>query len=194
MLGIQHFSFGNPFSPPPMILSTGHPQAQSAEIQTRASEVVLNTRYLAISNVRFLKVVYLVNTTTNIVKLKVCPQIRLQWKGVRSQWVFFWFFFRVSMTEQLSGVVGVWSAREKSLEILRRGWESNPGHGEDRQWAIPLSYHDRQKNIVKVKVCPQIRLHWKGVRSQWCIWGKCHSSFSPFLTVSHDSSAQWQAL
>ena len=30
----------------------------------------------------------------------------------------------------------------KSLEILRRGWELNPGHGEDRQWAIPLSYHD----------------------------------------------------
>ena len=38
--------------------------------------------------------------------------------------------------------LGVWSAREKSLEILRRGWEFNPGHGEDRQWAIPLSYHD----------------------------------------------------
>ena len=42
-----------------------------------------------------------------------------------------------------SGRVGrVRSAREKSLEILRRGWELNPGHGEDRQWAIPLSYHD----------------------------------------------------
>jgi len=25
------------------------------------------------------------------------------------------------------------SAREKSLEILRHGWELNPGHGEDRQ-------------------------------------------------------------
>jgi len=25
------------------------------------------------------------------------------------------------------------SAREKSLEIPRRGWELNPGHGEDRQ-------------------------------------------------------------
>jgi len=33
------------------------------------------------------------------------------------------------------------SAREKSLEILCRGWELNPGGGEDRQWAIPLSYH-----------------------------------------------------
>jgi len=43
-----------------------------------------------------------------------------------------------------SGRVGrVRSVREKSLEILRRGWELNPGHGEDRQWAIPLSYHDR---------------------------------------------------
>jgi len=42
-----------------------------------------------------------------------------------------------------SGRVGrVWSVREKSLEMLRRGWELNPGHKEDRQWAIPLSYHD----------------------------------------------------
>ena len=42
-----------------------------------------------------------------------------------------------------SGRVGrVRSAREKSLEILRRGWELNLGHGEDRQRAIPLSYHD----------------------------------------------------
>jgi len=41
-----------------------------------------------------------------------------------------------------SGRVGrVWSAREKSLGILRRGWELNPGHREDRHWAIPLSYH-----------------------------------------------------
>jgi len=31
-------------------------------------------------------------------------------------------------------------ARGNSLEILRRGWESNPGHREDRPWAIPLSY------------------------------------------------------
>jgi len=42
-----------------------------------------------------------------------------------------------------SGRVGrVWSAREKSLEILRHGWELNPGRRKDRQWAIPLSYHD----------------------------------------------------
>ena len=30
----------------------------------------------------------------------------------------------------------------KSLGILRRGWELNPGHREGIQWAIPLSYHD----------------------------------------------------
>jgi len=42
-----------------------------------------------------------------------------------------------------SGQVGkVWSARKKSLGILRRGWELNPGHREARQWAIPLSYQD----------------------------------------------------
>jgi len=42
-----------------------------------------------------------------------------------------------------SGQVGtVWSAREKLLEILRRGWELHPGHSEDRQWATPLSYHE----------------------------------------------------
>ena len=50
-----------------------------------------------------------------------------------------------------SGRVGrVWSAREKSLEILRRGWELNPGHREDRQWAIPLSYHDWLTDILGV--------------------------------------------
>jgi len=31
-------------------------------------------------------------------------------------------------------VGGVWSVWEKSLEMLRHGWELNPGHGEDRQW------------------------------------------------------------
>ena len=42
------------------------------------------------------------------------------------------------------GRVGrMWSAREKSLEILYHGWELNPDHGEDRQWdtfILPLSY------------------------------------------------------
>ena len=43
-----------------------------------------------------------------------------------------------------SGRVGrVWSPRNKSLEILCRDWELNPGHREDRQWAIPLSCHDQ---------------------------------------------------
>jgi len=35
----------------------------------------------------------------------------------------------------------MWSAREKSFDILRHGWELNPDQREDRQWAIPLSYH-----------------------------------------------------
>ena len=38
-----------------------------------------------------------------------------------------------------SGRVGrVWSAREKSFKILHRGRELNPGHKEDRQWAIMI--------------------------------------------------------
>ena len=42
----------------------------------------------------------------------------------------------------------------KSLEILRRGWELNPGHGEDRQWAIPLSYHDPGHREVRQWAIP----------------------------------------
>jgi len=55
-----------------------------------------------------------------------------------------------------SGRVGrARSAREKSLEILRRGWELNLGHGEDRQCAIPLSYHDWLMQLVYtiLKLC-----------------------------------------
>jgi len=36
-------------------------------------------------------------------------------------------------------------SQAKSLEILRHGWDLNPGHREDRQWdafILPLSYHD----------------------------------------------------
>jgi len=47
------------------------------------------------------------------------------------------------------------SAREKSLEILRRGWKLNPGHGEDRQWAIPLSYHDWLTVYLTQFICRQ---------------------------------------
>jgi len=36
----------------------------------------------------------------------------------------------------------MWSARKKSFEILYDGRELNPGHRKERQWAIPLSYHD----------------------------------------------------
>jgi len=48
-----------------------------------------------------------------------------------------------------SGRVGrVWSAREKSLGILCCGWEFNPGHKKDRQWAIPLSYRGPLANLL----------------------------------------------
>jgi len=78
------------------------------------------------------------------------------WVSLRGDWAIF--------CHTGSGWVGrVWSTREKSLEILRRGRKLNtgyrmdrqwntfilplsyqdPGHGEDRQWAIPLSYHDQ---------------------------------------------------
>jgi len=39
----------------------------------------------------------------------------------------------------------VWSARKKSLEILRHSRKMNPGHRENRQWGsfiLPLSYRD----------------------------------------------------
>ena len=41
-----------------------------------------------------------------------------------------------SATLAQSWVGRVWSAGEKPLEILCHGWELNPGHKEDRQWAI----------------------------------------------------------
>jgi len=54
-----------------------------------------------------------------------------------------------------SGRVGrVWSAREKSLEILRRGRELNPGHREDRQrdsfshWAIMTQATERTDSEI----------------------------------------------
>jgi len=33
-------------------------------------------------------------------------------------------------------VCRVWPPRERSLEIIRRGWEWHPGHWEDRQWNV----------------------------------------------------------
>ena len=53
----------------------------------------------------------------------------------------------------LAQVGRAWSAKEKSLEILRRGWESNPGHREDRQWAIPLSCHDWLLHLYVCYIC-----------------------------------------
>ena len=57
----------------------------------------------------------------------------------------------------------VWSAREKSLEILRHGWELNPGHGEDRQWAIPPSYHDPGHGEDRQWAIPLSHHDWNGV-------------------------------
>jgi len=58
--------------------------------------------------------------------------------SLREDWVIF--------CPASSGWVGrVWSARKKFLETLHNGWELNPLHGDDRQWAtfiLPLSYHD----------------------------------------------------
>ena len=42
-----------------------------------------------------------------------------------------WAIFRHAGSGRVSRVQ---SPREKSLGILRRGWELNPGHREDRQW------------------------------------------------------------
>jgi len=43
------------------------------------------------------------------------------------------------------------SAREKSLEILRRGWELNPGHGEDtaQLLKIHLSFLVKSSRILE---------------------------------------------
>ena len=64
----------------------------------------------------------------------------------------------------------VWSAREKSLKILQRGWELNPGHREDRQWAIPLSYHDPGNGEDRQWAIP-LSYHDPGHREdrQWAI-------------------------
>jgi len=53
-----------------------------------------------------------------------------------------WAIFSYASSEWVGRV---WSAREKSLEILRHGWELHPSHREDRQWDsffLPPSYHD----------------------------------------------------
>ena len=60
------------------------------------------------------------------------------------------------------GRVGrVCSVREKYLEILHRGNELNPGHREDRQWAIPLSYSTEL-------------FHWAIITDCTIIWSKRH--------------------
>ena len=44
----------------------------------------------------------------------------------------------------------IWTAGGKSVEILlRHGRELNPDHRKDRQWAFPLSYHNRRQESVR---------------------------------------------
>jgi len=76
------------------------------------------------------------------------------------------------------GWVGrVWSAGEKSLEILRRGWDWNPAYGENRQWGtfiFPLSYHDCVSSFfTAVKHChceDGVPLCTKGTRLLCAAW------------------------
>jgi len=56
----------------------------------------------------------------------------------------------------------------KSLEILHRGWELNPGHGEDRQWASPLSYHD--PGIKYMLFLPLHLVRWSGLVNTHTHW------------------------
>jgi len=67
----------------------------------------------------------------------------------------------------------VWSGREKPFEILHCDRELNPGQKEDRQWAIPLSYHDWGiEHLLFLRALPHlnpINLFWPGVqlRHMW---------------------------
>ena len=85
-------------------------------------------------------------------------------------------------------VGGVWSAREKSLGIPHRGWELNPGRREDRQWAIPLSYHDWVATML------QLYHHFKIVkghnhsRSSQYQLQICESSLFIICSLNHSSS------
>jgi len=98
-----------------------------------------------------------------------------------------------------SGWVGrVRSAREKSLEILRRGWELNPGHGEDRKWAIPLSYHDWlvnhdiNRSNAQVHMVPRVgRTYWAEKRSTRNAERRREEWVQPGMTVRVFMTSQW---
>jgi len=54
-----------------------------------------------------------------------------------------------------SGWVGrVWSAREKSLEMLPHGWELNSGHREDSQWLGPPFFY--RGVVIRTQSCYQL--------------------------------------
>jgi len=89
-------------------------------------------------------------------------------------------------------------SQKKSLEILRHGWELNMGHREDRQWAIPLSYHHPGHREDRQWAIP-LSYHHPGHREdrQWAIplsyhdWTslsyevKLYSSFCNFCSREH---------
>jgi len=74
----------------------------------------------------------------------------------------------------------------KNPEILRRGWEFNPGYRKDRQWAITLSYHDPGHREDRQWAIP-LSYHNPGHREdrQWAISLSYHdwppSSVTPVL-------------
>ena len=88
---------------------------------------------------RFLHNCFLMSHRLSVVELRPSSSLSTGCvMSLRGDWPFF--------CHAGSGLVGrVRSAREKSLEILRRGWVLNPGH-RGRQWAIPLSYHDHRED------------------------------------------------
>ena len=74
----------------------------------------------------------------------------------------------------------VWSARE----ILRRGCELNPGHREDRQWAIPLSSDNPGHREDRQWAIP-LSYHDPGHREdrQWAIPLRYHDWLSYLLSM-----------
>ena len=97
----------------------------------------------------------------------------------------------------------MWSARAKSLEILRRGCELNPDHREDRQWAIPLSYHDwftfYADKIIKTKVvfskcsmAENSRDIYRWLRTGWQLKDSLDIDYHGWALIpSHGENRQW---
>jgi len=107
-----------------------------------------------------------------------------------------------------SGRVGrVWSAREKSLEIFRRGWELNPGHKEDRLYnyislfllitvktgdifgrsTIRIDHDSSVGEWLHLTVCPLCGPDHDSSGGEWLYLTVC-----PLCGLDHDSSVgEW---